>query len=120
MPPPAIAGAAPVRFSDAAADALIAALDALASALDAAVRADHQVVPAATVDWAGATRTWLDRAHADALEPARRAASHAHRAAAEVRAAKVAATALQHDRNAEALRTAAVDLARLEARVRHG
>ena len=104
MPPPPIAGAVPVVFDDAAADALAADLDALATQLSAMVRATEEGAGHAVRDWAGFTRTWFDRELSSVLDELRRSVRAARAAATQVRRDQTAAAMLQDQRNVAAAR----------------
>lgn len=109
MPPPPVAGALPVAFDDAAADALAADLDILNARLTAVVRSAEERAGQAGRDWAGFTRTWFDRELAVTLDELRRSASAARAAADQVRQAKAGAARLQDHRNVIAARQRQVE-----------
>lgn len=109
MPPPAMAGAIPVAFDDAAADALVIDLDRLAQKLTSVVRATEDGAASAVRDWSGFTRSWFDRERAATLDDLRRTIRAARAAAAQVRQAKTAAAMLQDHRNVAAARQRQVE-----------
>lgn len=100
MPPPPLAGAEPVRFDDAVADAAIAHLVELREILNGVVRADGGLVPDAVTDWEGGSRRWFDGEHAAVVRSLLQARDRVTETIDALRRAKVQAARIQETRNA--------------------
>ncbi|CAN5910075.1 hypothetical protein BH23ACT2_BH23ACT2_19590 [soil metagenome] len=114
MPPPAVPGAALVRFDDGAADLLAARLDELADTIAAVAVGERDRAATTVHQWTGFTRTWFDQHHDRLLNELATTAHRARTSAEAVRRAKLVAARLQQARNDEVELAQRVEIARLE------